>query len=95
MNNALESLSPKKGASETHKAWGEAGLAIKNHFHLLNNGKILEKDLYKSENVGRFFKRFVTEGPRRGDGCFEGDGKEIAKLRLESLLHKAKERRRD
>ncbi|GMI10598.1 hypothetical protein TrVE_jg2263 [Triparma verrucosa] len=98
MNGLLESLSPKKGGStvsETHKAWGDAGLAIKNHFHLLNGGKKLQKDLYKDEDVGRFFKRFVSEGPRRGDGCFESDNREIAKLRLESILHKAKEHRRD
>ena len=62
----------QEGTFGPGESWASAGMAIKNHFHLLKNGQQnAGKDLYKDEPISRFYSRFMNEGPRRGDGCFE------------------------
>tara|TARA_B110000305_G_C18853182_1_gene365464 strand:- start:32 stop:445 length:414 start_codon:yes stop_codon:yes gene_type:complete len=75
-----------------------AGLKIHKHFHLLKNSSNSSvhssnkgSNLYKHKPVSRFFERFLNEGPRRGDGCFEGDTKETSVRTLEVKLHKSKQ----
>ena len=90
--NSLVSEMESVGSGEK---WAGAGLAIKKYFSLLHNGKTNEgKDLYKDVNITRFYERFMTEGPRRGDGCFEADPKHAGVVYLEGILQRSKEYRK-
>jgi hypothetical protein len=62
------------------------------HFNLIRkNNPDAPTDLYKDVPVTRFFKRFVEEGPRRGDGCFEINPAAVGAQQIEGLLHSTKE----
>ena len=72
--------------------WATAGIHIKKHFSLLKKGQVKTgSDLYKGVPISRFFERFMNEGPRRGDGCFETDPKQAGVLVLEGLLNRSKQ----
>ncbi len=87
MSALLEDISVGTG-----EKWANAGIAIKKHFTLLKNGKQNgAKDLYKNDKISRSFERFIEEGPRRGDGCFEIDPKTAGVLVLEGLLQRSKQ----
>jgi len=66
-----KSVSRKEGGP---KGWAHAGLAIQKHFGILKRGdRDAGKYLYKDAAPHRTYKRFVEEGARRGDGCFDSD----------------------
>jgi len=91
MNSLVEEME-SVGSGEK---WSGAALSIKKHFNLLRNGSELEgKDFYKDVPIGRFYERFMTEGPRRGDGCFEADPKHAGVVYLEGILQRSKEYRK-
>ena len=98
MSKLLDDLSVAGSAADSKGgggAWDAAGIAIKKHFTLLKNGRggAGNANLYKDEKINRFYERFLTEGPRRGDGCIESDNKEISIQAFEIKLHKSKESR--
>ena len=100
MSQMLEELSAAGGSKDGNGggAWDAAGLAIKKHFTLLKNNSNNsvhsgKSGLYKDVPVNRFYSRFLNEGPRRGDGCFESDPKEMGVRKMEVKLHQSNQAR--
>ncbi|GMI37202.1 hypothetical protein TeGR_g2291 [Tetraparma gracilis] len=90
MKSLMEEMST--GSDGGSKKWASAGLAIQKHFNMIRkNNPDAPTDLYKDVPVTRFFKRFVEEGPRRGDGCFEINPAAVGAQQIEGLLHSTKE----
>jgi hypothetical protein len=91
MSNLLDDISVTGSTEGGKKGWQHAGLAISKHFNLIRRAGTENKYLYKDDSPTRFYKRFLEEGPRRGDGCFDSDPVADGALQIQGLLHSTKE----